>query len=79
MADDAQQNNQPRMSVRETQYGGGRVRLEAFFNHDGITIATLDLDCTNEEVGIELVRELFNAMRQRRSGIILPAPRTKVS
>ena len=79
MADGAQQNNQPSMSVRETQFGGGRVRLEAFFNHDGTTIATLDLDCMNEEVGIELVRGLFNAMRQRRSGVILPAPGTKVS
>lgn len=79
MADDAPANNQPRMSVRETQYGAGRVRLEAFFNHGGITIATLDLDCMSEEVGIELVRGLLNAMRQRRSGVILPAPGTKVS
>ena len=78
MADDAQQNNQPRMSIRETQYGGDRVRLEAFFNHDGITIANIDMDCMSEEAGIELVRGLFNALRQHRSGVILTAPGTKV-
>ena len=79
MADDAPANNQPRMSVRETLLSAGRTRLEAFYNIENVTVATLDLDCMSEEVGIELVRGLFNAMRQRRSGVILPVPGTKVS
>jgi len=68
----------PRLSVRETQYPGGRVRLEAFYNHDGVTIATCDLDAANEEVGIELLALFHTALRQRHSGVILPAPGTKV-
>jgi len=79
MAENSVNNDRPRLSVRETVYGGGRVRLEGFYNLNNITIATCDLDASNEALGIELLGVLVAALRQRSSGVILPAPGTKVS
>jgi len=67
-----------RMTVRETVYPGGRRRLEAFLHVAGAVIATCDLDCTNEAIGIRTLEAFASVLRQRTSGLTLVPPGTKV-
>lgn len=66
------------LSVRETTYSGGRKQLEAFLLLEGSVIATCDLDCTNEAIGIHTLEVFVAVLRQRASGLTIAGPGAKV-
>lgn len=60
-----------KLSVRETVLSGDRRSIEAFANFDGVTLATIALDCENESIGVELMARLIDALTARSGGILL--------
>lgn len=60
-----------KLSVRETVLSGDRRSIEAFANFDGVTLATIALDCENESIGVELMARLIDAITARSGGILL--------